>query len=143
MNLWQTPWEIELLVVHRMVEGKFDELKFRKYLLQLDTHKLVEAVVVVDMKEAAADQVLTKILCLLLVEDYVAMAGHIYIGVQEDILTSCFNYVFLGGQGGAKLLVAEPDQVRQGGLVGVPVASSAVFEFGDFQGGLATDRRWP
>src|SRR6186713_3133174 len=68
------------------------------------------------------------------------MAGHIYIGVEEQVAATYFYYVFLGLEVGAQLLVAEFDQVGQGCFVGIPVAAAVVFELGNLELNLGYSR---
>lgn len=122
---------IEDLVEDGMRERYRHELLLRKHLLHLASDEGIQAVVVVDMQEAAAGEVTAQVFGLGLAEDDVAVAGHMHERIVEDIGAADLNGGIVVPQLKRRLGVAETDEAGQRSGIGVPVAAATVFEQGD------------
>jgi hypothetical protein len=60
------------------------------------------------------------------------MTGHVYIGIQVDILASHLHDILFTGQVQVQIFIAEADQVGQCRFISIPVASPVVFQLGNF-----------
>ena len=132
----QAVGELVLLVVDGVGEGQLDPLQFGEDAFHLGHDEVLHAVVVVDMEESASDEVGAEVLGFAVAEDHVAVAGHVEEGVVEDFITAHIHRGILWIESHLLVLVAEGDEVGEGGGVGVPVAAAAVFEEGQLGLGM-------
>jgi len=86
--------EIEFLVIDGVIKGQFYEVELRKYFFEGGAHIGVEAVVVVNMQEAAAFEVFAEVLRFGIAERPPAVAGHVYEGIIKDISAAYFHMGF-------------------------------------------------
>ena len=138
VDFGQAVGEVVFLVVDGVGEGEFDKVEFGKDLLHGGDDEGLDAIVVVDMEEAAADEVVAEVLGFLVREDDVAVAGHVDEGVVEQFRAAHVDHRVGGCEVHVGVGVAEGDEVGEGGGVGVPVAATAIFEQRD--GGLGVEK---
>lgn len=125
--------EIVSLMIDGVTEGEFDEIEFGEDFLHLWHNKLTEAVVIVDMQEASSYQVIAQILSLLSGEDDIAVASDMKEGIVEYFTASHIDGGIFGVEVHMLILVAEGDEVGEGGGVGIPVATTIVAHQGDLR----------
>ena len=122
--------EVVFLVEDGVAGWQFDKFEFGEYQLHLREDILFDAVVVVDVEESPAEQVVAEVLPFRAVECHVAVAGHVDEGVVEEFAAAHADNGIVGGEVHVGVGVAEGDEVGERGGVGVPVASTAIFEEG-------------
>ena len=98
MDFGQAVGEMVFLVVDGVGEGQFDKVELGEHLFHLRDDEVFEAVVVVDVEEAASDEVVAEVLRFLGVEDHVAVAGHVEEGVVEYLAAAHIDYGVVGGE---------------------------------------------
>lgn len=134
MDFRQTSGEGIFLLVDGMREGQFHKIELGKYTLHLRTDELIHTIVVVNMKEPAANKIVSQVLCLLRGKHHVAVAGHVNEWVIKELRTASFHHGLFSMDVGAQVLIAETDQVgKRCFQVGVPVAPAAIFQQSDFK----------
>src|SRR5207248_5153269 len=118
-------------VIDRMRERNVDQRAVRKHTLDLATEALVESIVVVDVQEAAALQVLSQARDLSIAEANVAVPGDVDERIIPKLLVhECdtrFRFIDLK----RRTLANRREQVRQAGRVGIPVAAAVVLQTRD------------
>ena len=124
---WKTGWS----------GWQFDEFAVRKDARDFAAEGLVQAVVVVGVEEAAAEQVAAQGQALLVGEADVAVPGHVEEGVvaQRRIGGTNRDLPVGGGDPGAFAHLGE--EVGKRGGIGVPVAAAVVLEARDGDGAAA------
>ncbi len=86
------------------------------------------------MQETAPEQVGADIFGLFLREDHIPVPGHMQERILEKGRAVCRHGAGLRAQACPDFRITEPDQVWQGGRVGIPIAPAAVFQYGDLLG---------
>src|SRR5690606_22376333 len=109
-----------------VVVRQFNEFEFREHFFQLQTDKFVEAVIVINVQKASADKVFAKIGGLLFGEHHVHVAGHVYVGIQEQVTAGHLDDILFRSEIHTQFPVAERDQIGKRRLVCVPVPSAVV-----------------
>ena len=126
VDLGKSVGKVVALVVDRVGEGQFDKVEFGEDFFHLGNDEFFESIVVVDMQKTSANEVVAQVLRLLRGEDHVAVACHVEEWIVENLAAAYIDLgvfkVHLG------VLVAESDEVGQGGWIGIPVAAATVFE---------------
>ena len=128
VDLGEAVGEVVFLVEDGVAGWQFDKFKFGEYQLHLREDVLFDAVVVVDVEESPAEQVVAEVLPFLAVERHVAVAGHVDEGVVEEFAAAHVDYGIVGGEVHVGVGIAEGDEVGERGGVGIPVAATAIFE---------------
>src|ERR1051325_4388181 len=81
------------------------------------------------MQKSSTDKIIAEVLGFLRAEYHVAVAGHVHERIIEQLGASHFHYPLLFVNVGAKIGIAEFNEIGQRGLqVGVPVSSTVVLE---------------
>ena len=128
--LGQAVGEVVFLVVDGVAEGELDEVQLGEDAFHLRHDKLAQAVVVVDVQEAAADKIVTEVLRLTVAEDHVAVTRHVEHGVVEQFGAAHVDGGILRVEPHLLVLVAEGDEVGERGGVGIPITATAVLQQG-------------
>ena len=133
--------EGEVRVVDGVAEGDLHEVLLGEDLLHLPADVLVEAVVVVDVEEAAAGEIAAEAGRLGIGEDDVAVAVEVEVRVRVELVARELDDVLPRCDVQQRLLPHEPEQRRQRLLAAVPVAAPAVLHARNGKGVLAALRR--
>ena len=128
VDLGQPVGEVVFLMVYGVREGQFDKIQFGEDPFHLRDDELLEAVVVIDMQEPSADEVVAQVLRLLGGEDHVAVAGHVDEGVVEKFAAAHVHHGVVGREVHLCVGVAIGDEVGERGGIGIPIAPAAVFQ---------------
>ena len=128
VDLGQTVGELIFLMVYRVREWQLHKIELREHLLHLRHYELAKTVVVVDMQEAAADEVVAQVLRLGVCENNVAVASHMHEGIVEKLGTAHIHGGRLVFEAHLLVGIAESYQVRQRRGIGVPVSPSAILQ---------------
>ena len=131
MDLGKPFGEVETLVEYGMRGRELHEVGLGHDTFHLRHNIVLQAVVVVDMEEAAGEEVVAEIGRFGGREDDIAVAGEVDKRIVEEIGATDIDGGVLRIEVHGELAVAESEKVGQGSRVGVPVAAATVFEESD------------
>ena len=115
-------------VIDRVVERHLGERMVGKKPGQLAADRLVHAVVVVGVQEAALPEKAPQHLEIGIAEADVAVPGHVEVGDVPEIVLREHDDLLLRGRAQRGALPDGPEQVRETGRVGVPVAPALIVQ---------------
>ena len=141
VNLWQSVRKRELLTVHRMRKRQLLQIEFREYPLHLRSNELIHSIIIINLQKTASNQVIPEIFGLLRRENDVSVAGHMNERVIEYFRTAHLHnslfqdrYWWKGSDCKNDTGLAETIQI------GIPVATSAIFQKGDLKDGDGSEK---
>ena len=128
VDFGQAIGELVVLMIDGVGEWELYKVEFGEDSFHLWDDELAEAVVIVDVEEAATDEVAAEVLHFAVGEEDVAVACEVEEGVVEEVGAAELYGGVLWVEAHVECLVAESDEVGQRGGVGVPIAASTIFD---------------
>ena len=123
--------KIIFLVIDRVVERDLNKFQLGEYLFHLWPDKFIEAIIIVDMKEPATNEIVPQVGGFLAGKYNIAMTRKVEERIINNVLVAHFHCGIIGVYVGAKLAIAEFNKVGKGGGIGIPVATAIIFYQGD------------
>jgi hypothetical protein len=111
VDLGQAILEVILLVINGMIKGKFHEIEFRKHFFHLGPDIRIQAVIIVDVKKSACQQIIPEVLGFLFVEENIPVTGHVDKRIVEYLKTACFYRGIIFCYAGIQIVVAVFDKI--------------------------------
>jgi len=129
-----TVGEFKVTVIQAVREWEFSQLLVWKNFLDLSTERLIHAVIVVGIEEAARFEVLPQPSRFLVREVDVAVTRHEDKRVRKEVFARDLDELILGVNVDASILFYKREKIDLFIWIVVPVSTASVFESGDFKG---------
>ena len=125
---WAILHKIEMVVEYFVLGGEFDPFTKGKSALHFTAKALIQTVVIVGVKKAAALEVATQTLDFSIVKSHVSMPGEVKIRVTEKIFVQELHALFCDRHANARVVAKKTEEVGQRRGIAVPVAAAAVLQ---------------